>query len=166
MKLLIFVAVFVPAFLAIQATNEMGNLINNFATMFEIKTEDVETCIRKMSATIGDFQLLGTVLVEPDISEVEEGNKLYEAPDRRSARRALCVITCCAQKQGSMIGSQIQVPVVQNMIKKLTIPREEKLFFSVAVAECNEKVKDITDECDVTYRFIRCVALKVRYFGI
>ncbi|XP_053972453.1 pheromone-binding protein Gp-9-like isoform X2 [Hylaeus volcanicus] len=166
MKLLVFVAVFVPAFLAIQATHDMGNLINGFATMFEIKTEDVETCIRQMSVTIEDFQLLGTVISDPDISEVEEGNKLYEAPGRRSMRRALCVITCCAQKQGSMIGSQIQMPVLQNMIKKMTIPREEKLFFSVAVAECNEEVRDITDECDVTFRFIRCVALKVAYFGL
>nr|XP_034184254.1 uncharacterized protein LOC117606200 [Osmia lignaria] len=137
-------------FTSVHADRPPHQLVSGLANMFSIDTREVEKCIDKMRTTPNDFTLLDDAMTE-DSAEI----------NKDSLRRASCTAVCCAQKQGTMTGAKMEIPTIHKLIQESGMPPKMKRAVHTTVDQCHDIVKDITDECELGYRFVKCTIIKM-----
>ena len=158
MKCTLFLMLAGLAFMAVHANPTPDNnnkLALGLSTLFHIDLRQAEICIHRTAATMDDLRTLEDVAASRNKSPVEQ----------QKIRRASCTLTCCAQIQGTMTGNKIQVEAIQALIQKSGMPDDAKATANSAVNVCNEEVKTITDECDVSFEFFRCLVIQSDNFA-
>ncbi|XP_076682494.1 pheromone-binding protein Gp-9-like [Andrena cerasifolii] len=154
MKCTLFLMLAGLAFMAAHANPTPETLAYGLSQLFHIDLRQAEICIHKTAATIDDLRTLEDVATARDKSPADE----------KSIRRASCTLTCCAQTQGTMTGSKIEVEAIQILIQKSNIPEYVKATANSVLNTCKDEVKTITDECLVSYAFFRCFVIQSRNF--
>ncbi|XP_017795526.1 PREDICTED: uncharacterized protein LOC108576960 [Habropoda laboriosa] len=151
--LVLFLFAFV-AYTTAEAEDTMPKLIRSLADLFSISTDAASSCVHSTMATIEDMRLFEDSLAE----KVDTFGGI-------SIRKASCTLACCAQAQGTMSGSKLQLEVINNVIQNARgrdVDAQIKLMYITFVKQCENEVKNITDRCDVVMHFIRCMSDKVR----
>nr|XP_033327936.1 uncharacterized protein LOC117221244 [Megalopta genalis] len=87
----------------------------------------------------------------------ETPREIYDKEVQRSLEEATCLSACTMKELGTLKDSEL-IPVKLNIFIKIAYAKEpEKISVKEkAAAECVEKVKSISDECKMTYSFIKC----------
>lgn len=149
--LVLATAVFVTAELS-----PRDGIIFALSRAFKINILDVEKCMNKTGALAEDFMSLELLINDDDSAENHEG----------VAKRASCALVCCAHLQGSMVNGKVNVPYINKFINELEMPPLAKSVFVLTVHRCNEKVKNISDKCDLGYAFLKCMIDNTRHIGM
>ncbi|XP_029038138.2 uncharacterized protein LOC114873698 [Osmia bicornis bicornis] len=137
-------------FTSVHAEVPMHQLVTGLANMFSIDMTEVEKCMNKMGTKPNDFKLLDDAMTE-DSAEI----------NKDSLRRASCTAVCCAQKQGTMTGAKIEIPTIHKLIQGSRMPPKLQRALHMNIDQCHDIVKEITDECELGYRFVKCVIMKM-----
>ncbi|XP_076620831.1 uncharacterized protein LOC143341687 isoform X2 [Colletes latitarsis] len=131
-------------------------MYEGLATIFDIKKNEVIACFDKTGA------------VENDVWELQMAASLgFDALEDQgtNVKKGVCTIVCCAQKQGTMVGDRLQLPIIRKLINDVDMPIEVKVTLNAIITECAEQVKGITGECDVGLRFLTCMVALSDAFG-
>ena len=154
MKCTLFLMLAGLAFMTVHAKPEPERLASGLSEAFHIDLRKAEMCVHKTGVTMDDLKTLQDVATIRDKSPI----------DQKSVRRASCTLTCCAQTQGTMTGNKIELEAIQMLVQKSSIPEDVKAAANAALIVCNDEVKSIIDECDVSFAFFRCLVLQSQKF--
>ncbi|XP_026666957.1 pheromone-binding protein Gp-9-like isoform X1 [Ceratina calcarata] len=119
-------------------------MIASLTEMWSIPRNEVEVCTGQTKVTYDDFMLFVDVIQS-------------EGENNDTVRKASCTLACCAQAQGTMSGTNINMAAVHNLITNSSAPHVVKPRLHIAVDTCAELVKNINDGCDKFLQFIMCV---------
>ncbi|CAK9827758.1 hypothetical protein ANTRET_LOCUS5415 [Anthophora retusa] len=138
------------------AEESEGISIDRFVQLFSISAQEVKTCIQKTGVRIEHLRALEDTF-DKDVEVSSE-----------STRKACCYLVCCAHAQGTMVGSELQIEKIVQIIREIEmkagIDRQLKAMLIVYVKQCEKQVKDITDACDVAFVFMKCLKNKFEEF--
>ncbi|XP_076662319.1 uncharacterized protein LOC143365743 [Halictus rubicundus] len=136
-------------FVAVAVATEESNtkLAKSFVRIFNITQEQALECIKKTGVTSEDLRKL-----EDSVDQNES-----ETTDMKSMRTAGCATVCAAQKQGTMVGKEIQLVGVFNYLEQMAELKDTVETVKNSARLCKDEVADIEDECMVGYRFVKCV---------
>ncbi|XP_076662311.1 uncharacterized protein LOC143365742 isoform X2 [Halictus rubicundus] len=151
MKLLLLF-MFVAVAVAIEESDTQ--LATSYTRVLNITQEQALECIQKTGVTIEDMKRM-----EDSMPQTES-----EITDMKSVKRASCATVCCAQKQGTMVGKEIQLVEMFNYFEQYGAPKdvEETLKTSARLCKDEVSVADTEDECMVCYRFLKCMYVRGR----
>ncbi|XP_012149655.1 uncharacterized protein LOC105663672 [Megachile rotundata] len=154
--LLVLVAV---AFMTVQADQQgfepRVGMIMFLSKAFRISLLDTEKCVNKTGASIDDLAQL-----EQDVNEAT-----YDCT-KASTRRMTCAMVCCAHIQGSMVNGTINMPFVNNLITESGMPESALAVLVPIFHWCHDRVKLLTDACDVGCIFLECMVANTKYIGM
>ena len=134
--------------MAVHAKPEPASLAFKLSKAFRIDLRNAEICVQKTAVTEDDLRTMMELA----------GNRDKPTVEQKATRRASCTLACCAQSQGTMRGNKIELEALQMQLDKSTMPAHWIRRVNNIMILCNDEVKSIIDECDVTFAFIMCLA--------
>ncbi|XP_017795530.1 PREDICTED: uncharacterized protein LOC108576964 [Habropoda laboriosa] len=112
---------------------------DNDAIMEAVK-EQTDACVEELQITKEDIEKLLNNDVEDDLRE-----------------KAGCLKACVMRSTGIFENGVINIDNVQKMLEKAFPESPAKIAEKLDITrQCIEKVKDITEECDLAYNFCKC----------
>ncbi|XP_033327933.2 uncharacterized protein LOC117221241 [Megalopta genalis] len=120
-----------------------------------VNTKFVEADMVDVFLNIGREPLLACAK-ENGFTE-ETPREIYDKEVQRSLEEATCLSACAMKGLGVLKDSTLNPKMVNVFIKIAYLKDPEMTSVKIKeAAECNEKAKSISDECKMTFYFIKC----------
>ncbi|XP_032689804.1 pheromone-binding protein Gp-9-like isoform X2 [Odontomachus brunneus] len=133
-------------FTLIVATMSFEDIAERIASTLEMTREEVQTCFHKAKATLEGLMRL---------DEVYE-DKLQIMDFNDSTLRVGCFFACLGQKKGVMTGARVNVDYIKEILSHKKVEDNILARILQALDGCTNKVRSITNECEVSLKCIMC----------